>query len=143
MLREYKDSYKLYASQKTIAWTHDLKLPKSLTEYTWKNRTLFAEKFSMGDKGRIKFYRAHIYRLSMIIDELLEIESEDTQSIKNILGKISVAWITKEQQKELDRQGRKTKQGDEPLSFCAKRLKDEFLFLKEVSNDPNTDDETH
>lgn len=125
MIREYQGPYKLYASKKAIELAKKEKLEKDLKEYSWHDQIKSRKNGGMGDKGRKLFYREHLYPISRLIDDLLAVDPEDIASVEDVLGNISIAWITKEQQCILDK-GSKTDREEDALNFCIRKLNDEF-----------------
>ncbi len=116
IIREYKGKINLYASQKAISLTKG----KDLSEYNWKDQVKSIEKGGLGDAGRKKLHIEHILPISQIIKNLFNAKTKDEDEIEKILNEISVAWITKEEQKELDKKN-KINRGinlDESLSVC-------------------------
>ena len=120
IIREYKGEVKLYASYDAIKWVKGQGINDNLSNYNWKDQIKKKEKGGLGDIGRKKLHLEHIIPISQIIENLFEAKTSD--DIQKILNDISVAWITKKQQKNLDK-GHKTKRGKnlrECLNICEK-----------------------
>lgn len=120
IIREYKGKIKLYASSDAIEWAKSQGISDSLSNYNWKDQVKKKEKGGLGDKKRENLHLEHIIPISQIIENLFG--AKTSGDIQRILNDISVAWITKKQQKILDN-GYKTKRGKnlrECLNICEK-----------------------
>lgn len=111
IIREYKGKINLYASAEAELLANG----KNLSEYNWKDQI---RKSGLGDKGRKQLFLEHILPISQIITNLFEVKSK--YDIQNILNEISIAWITREQQKKLDKHHKKDRgvNLEESLALC-------------------------
>ncbi|MCD4827464.1 MAG: hypothetical protein K8Q99_06795 [Acholeplasmataceae bacterium] len=78
----------------------DLGIMKELTEFSYDQQVT---KTGMNDSGRKKFHFEHYYPVKQLINELLEIKNLNDEDIYQVVKKSRICWITKDENKKLDR----------------------------------------
>lgn len=84
-----------------------------LHQYRWSDQT---KQHKMNDKGRKIFHWEHFYPVQQIIDELIDLDTLDDSSIYDIIRKMKICWILKEENVKLDAIA-KSKRPDPHLSY--------------------------
>lgn len=137
------DSIFKYSYQKPIYYKNEEPVPikkyvgASSTPY-WEGDIKFTKK---GDCFRFRqvFHKEHIVPINVILEELLEIDlsknkDEVYKEIDKILNKIYVCYITKEEDKKLNRVA-KTKRSDNYLEVISKDYKNAGIEIAEWNKD--------
>lgn len=137
------DSIFKYSYQKPIYYKNEE--PVSVKKYVGASSTPYWEgdiKFTKkGDYFRFRqvFHIEHIVPINVILEELLEIDlskdkDEVYKKLDEILNKIYVCYITKKEDKELNKVA-KTKRSDNYLEVISKDYKNAGIEIAEWSED--------
>ena len=93
----------------------------NLKDMRWKDQ----EK-KMKDKDRKIFHFEHVFPVAQMKDELLNLQVLNIENIKQIIDRMEIAWILKEENKKLDKKGYSFKRGDN-IWECYKKVGIEMI----------------
>ena len=83
-----------------------------ISQYSWADQT---HKKKMRDTGRAIFHYEHVYPVSQLRNALLSLVSSTDEEVFELIQKMDIAWILKEECALLDKNGYRSQRPEEDL----------------------------